>query len=61
VVKFFRGHDEKHLAECMLELIKDPEARVRLSSNALKFVADKGWDVKKTEYLDLVDRLASNA
>jgi hypothetical protein len=35
--------------------------RVRLSSNALKFVADKGWDVKKTEYLDLVDRLGSNA
>jgi glycosyltransferase involved in cell wall biosynthesis len=61
VLKFFRGHDEKHLAECMLELIKDPEARVRLSSNALKFVADKGWDVKKAEYLDLVDRLASNA
>ena len=61
VLKFFRGHDEKDLAECMLELIRDPEVRARLSSNALKFVADKGWDVKKTEYLDLVDRLASNA
>jgi glycosyltransferase involved in cell wall biosynthesis len=61
VLKFFRGHDEKDLAECMLELVTDPDARDRLSTNALKFVADKGWDIKKSEYLDLVDRLASNA
>jgi len=60
MLKFFRGQDERDLAKCMLELIRNPELRERLATNALKYVADKGWDVKKAEYLELVDRLASN-
>jgi len=42
----------------MLELIGNPDLRARLATNALKFVADKGWETKKSEYLELVDRLA---
>jgi glycosyltransferase involved in cell wall biosynthesis len=60
LVKFFQGHDERDLAKCMLEVIRDRELRERLARNGLKFVADKGWDVKKGEYLELVDCLVGN-
>jgi glycosyltransferase involved in cell wall biosynthesis len=61
VLKFFRGQDEQDLAKCMLQMIREPELRGRLAKNALEFVANKGWDVKKTEYLELVDRLVGGA
>jgi glycosyltransferase involved in cell wall biosynthesis len=61
VLKFFRGQDQNDLADCMLELIRKPELRARQAANALKFVADKGWDVRKSEYLELVDRLTRNS
>jgi glycosyltransferase involved in cell wall biosynthesis len=60
VVKFFRGQDERDLADRMIEMIRNSELRERQATNALKFVANKGWDVKKAEYLDLVDRLTRN-
>ena len=60
VVKFFRGQDERDLADCMIEMIRNSELRERQATNALKFVANKGWDVKKAEYLELVDRLTRN-
>ena len=58
VVKFFRPEDETDLAEKMLTLINDEQARQRLVSNATKFLEDYTWENKKYLYLDLVDRLA---
>jgi len=57
LLKFFQGQDEKDLAKCMLELIRNPELRELLAANALKHVTNNGWDTKKTEYLELIDRL----
>jgi len=48
---FFVVRMKKDLAANMLELIGNPDLRARLATNALKFVADKGWETKKSEYL----------
>jgi len=58
VVKFFRGGDERDLADSMLLLFKDEELRRRLAGNAAAYVGLNNWDVKKVIYLDLVDSLA---
>jgi len=60
ILKFFRAHDEKDLAKCMLGLIRDPESRERLARNALKYVADKSWDTKKSDYLEIVGCLTGD-
>ena len=60
LVKFFHGQNEEDLARCMLELVRSPELRERLAMNALSYVAKNGWEVKKAEYLELVDRLVSD-
>ena len=57
LVKFFRGGDVDHLADCMLQLIGSPAARETLRRGGLRFVQENCWDVKKTIYLDLVDSL----
>jgi glycosyltransferase involved in cell wall biosynthesis len=43
----------------MLLLMQDPELRQRLASNALEYVKDNNWDVRKQEYLELVDSLGA--
>jgi len=58
VVKFFHSGDEKDLARCMLQVIRDSELRKRLVRNALEFIERNDWATKKGEYLDLVDCLA---
>ena len=57
IVKFFKAGDENDLAESILVMIKDYSLRNRLANNALKFIEDNNWEVKKKEYLELVDRL----
>jgi glycosyltransferase involved in cell wall biosynthesis len=57
VVRFFPDGDEKQLAETMLLLITDGELRKQLASNASVFVKDFDWEVKKRDYLELVDLL----
>ncbi len=60
IVKFFRGNDESDLANCMLLLIRDQELRHRLVQNAEEYIRKNNWDVKKAEYLELVDSLTGN-
>lgn len=57
VAKFFHANDEKSLAEAILEMIRNPEARQRLTRNADEFVRKYLWDENKTTYLALVDSL----
>jgi len=57
IVRFFESGNEKELADAMLSLMKDPPQRARLAGNAKEFVALNSWDVKKHEYLHLVDSL----
>jgi glycosyltransferase involved in cell wall biosynthesis len=57
LVKFFRGGSVDHLADCMLALIRNREARESLRRNGLRFVEANCWQVKQKVYLDLVDVL----
>ena len=57
IVRFFESGNEQKLAEAMLALVKSPELRSKLAGNAREFVALNSWDVKKHEYLRLVDSL----
>ena len=61
VVRFFRGGDPEDLAEAMLELITDRQARDSLKHNGLRFVQANCWDVKQTLYLQLIDSLCQCA
>jgi glycosyltransferase involved in cell wall biosynthesis len=60
LVKFFRAEDEDDLAQCMLSMINDRDARERLTKNSLQFIQGQNWATKKHEYLELVDGLTDN-
>ncbi len=55
LVTFFQSEDQKHLADRMLLLIQDGKLRRRLVSTAEDFIKKNNWEVKKAEYLELVD------
>lgn len=57
VVKFFTPDDVDDLSDSMLRMVKNEGMRKVLAGNALKFVGDFSWEIKKGEYLDLVNRL----
>jgi len=61
IVRFFESGNEVDLANAMICLASDRAARRQLANNALDFVARNNWDVKKHEYLHLVDSLVSSA
>jgi glycosyltransferase involved in cell wall biosynthesis len=60
VAKFFRAGDEKSLAESMLPLMKDREARERLSENATRFVKQYLWSENESAYLGIIDSLLNS-
>ena len=59
VVTFFPSGDADALAESMLKLIEDGDSRAQQRARAQAFVATYSWDVRKYEYLSLVDRLVN--
>jgi glycosyltransferase involved in cell wall biosynthesis len=61
LVCFFRPEDEEDLARCLYDLYSHPELRERLVENSRQHVTTQNWDVKKQDYLDLVDRLVLGA
>jgi glycosyltransferase involved in cell wall biosynthesis len=61
VVTFFKGNDEAHLAECVLEMIQDRAKREAQVKRADDFVRTFDWDLRKSEYLGLVDTLVPSA
>ena len=58
-VTFFQSENVDDLAKCMLTLMRDQELRKRLVANAQEYVKENNWDVRKHEYLELVDSLVS--
>lgn len=58
LVEFFESGNAAELAAKILEFMVNDARRARLRENALTFVAGNNWDVRKHEYLELVDRLA---
>jgi glycosyltransferase involved in cell wall biosynthesis len=59
LVEFFTSDDVDGLANGIVRLLQDAAARSRLSERGLDYIKSNNWNVKKDEYLDLVDRLVS--
>ena len=57
LVQFFESGNAPDLAEKILDLASDPAKRSLLCANAKAYIERNNWDVRKSEYLDLVDRL----
>jgi glycosyltransferase involved in cell wall biosynthesis len=60
-VKFFKSGDEKNLAEAIFDLAKNPEARNRLVENGYRHAIKNSWEIKKQDYISLIDRLRTGA
>jgi len=59
ILQFFESGNANDLASKIMEMMRSPEKRCSLARRALEFIANNNWDVKKEEYLALVDGLAS--
>jgi|SRR5579863_5825936 len=57
-VQYYENDDEAELAKQILRLKNDSELRRRLAASASKYLQDNNWQVRKAEYLWLVDSLA---
>jgi glycosyltransferase involved in cell wall biosynthesis len=57
LVQFFESESIEDLASRILQLVHDSEKRAVLRANALEFIEMNNWDVRKSEYLGLVDDL----
>jgi len=57
IVTFARSGDEDDFAAKMVQLVRNPEACQKQVENANEFIKLNNWDVKKSEYLNLVDSL----
>lgn len=60
LVRFFQSGADQSLAEAMLQMVRDRPLRARLARNALAYVTQHSWDVKRRDYYDLVDRLVAS-
>ena len=60
IVHFFKSGDVESLANCLLEIIRNDELRVKIAENAADYIKKNTWDAKRSIYLDLVDGLTIN-
>ena len=60
-VKFFESENVDDLAQCMLQLAKDQSLRSQLVKNGFEYSQKNTWDVKKQDYLRLVDSLIAGS
>jgi glycosyltransferase involved in cell wall biosynthesis len=59
VVRFFESGNEQALADAMLEILSNAELRKALVGRASDYAARNSWEVRKADYLQLVDSLCS--
>jgi glycosyltransferase involved in cell wall biosynthesis len=57
VAKFFESGNVQGMADAMLEVITNNELRESMVARGYEYVSRNNWDMKKMEYLDLVDSL----
>jgi glycosyltransferase involved in cell wall biosynthesis len=60
IVTFATSGDENDFAAKMVQLIRNPSLRQKQVQNADGFVKLNSWEVRKAEYLNLVDSLTGN-
>jgi glycosyltransferase involved in cell wall biosynthesis len=56
-VKFFESENESDLASSLMEVWRDRRKRNHLAENASRYVAENSWEIKKQDYLQMVDSL----
>lgn len=61
VVQFFKAQDEEDLAEKLLFMLKNESYRENLSAGALAMARNFSWELKKANYLKVVDSLCRRA
>ena len=57
LIQFFESENVDDIAIKILELMHDSARRDALRARGMSFVQQNNWDVRKNEYLDLVNRL----
>lgn len=57
VVRFFESGNSKALAAAIVEVLQNDELRRRMIANASEYAAKNSWEVRKKDYLKLVDSL----
>ena len=60
LVQFFESGDAHDLAEKIAQLMEETARRTELQAASWRFIARNNWDVKKHEYLGLVDQLVAS-
>ena len=59
VVRFFTSGDVRSMADAILDVIENPELRTSLATRGLEYARRTGWDVRRNDYLRLVDTLST--
>jgi glycosyltransferase involved in cell wall biosynthesis len=59
LLQFFESENTEDLASKIFELVHDADKRRSLCAHASDFIALNNWDVRKNEYLNVVDRLTN--
>lgn len=57
VVRFFQSGNTEALVEAVLEVLRNEESRRRMVANASQYATWNSWEIRKAEYLQLVDSL----
>ena len=57
LIQFFESENVDDLAAKIMELMHGPQRRDVLRARGLAFIEQNNWDVKRNEYLDLVDHI----
>jgi len=57
LVRFFKSGDEKDLARVMLDVYHNHELNNQIASQALTFAYQHSWEMRKGDYLALIERL----
>ncbi len=57
LVTFFKSGDEVDLAEKIVFIYNNQALCDRLAKNALEYMKENNWDVKKNEYLSIIENL----
>jgi glycosyltransferase involved in cell wall biosynthesis len=60
LVRFFKSSDVEALAQGMLAAYREREKNAAMAMNALAYVMENSWGVKKHDYLAIVDRLVDD-
>jgi glycosyltransferase involved in cell wall biosynthesis len=60
VVRFFESGNSAALAEAVVDVLRNDEGRRRMVARASEYAVRNSWDVRKADYLRLVDSLCAS-